>query len=58
VLTHETSIGSDPAAATIQTAKAIIEAERIYDHKAAAAHAKLDTAELGKDAPITEILSS
>ena len=48
----------NPAAATVQTAKAIIEAERIYDHKAAAANAKQDTAELGKDAPITEILSS
>jgi len=33
VLTHETSIGNDPSGAAIQTAKAIIEAERIYDHK-------------------------
>ena len=35
VLTHETSMGCNPAGAAIQCAKAIIEAERIYDHKQA-----------------------
>lgn len=58
VLTHETSIGKDPAGATVQTAKAIIEAERIYDHKQAAANAKQDTAECGAEASATEILCS
>jgi pyruvate kinase len=45
LLTHETSVGADPKGATIQTAKAIMEAERIYDHKQAAANAKLDNQE-------------
>jgi pyruvate kinase len=55
LLTHETSIGKDPAGSTIQTAKAIMEAERIYDHKQACANAKLD---MGKGVSISEILCS
>jgi len=43
VLTHETSEGCDPSGATVQCAKAIIEAERIYDHKQAYQDAKADT---------------
>ena len=58
LLTHETSIGKDPSGATIQTAKAIMEAERIYDHKQACANAKLDNQENGKGVSMAEILCS
>lgn len=43
VLTHETSIGQNPSGAAVQCAKAIIESERIYDHKQAYQAARSDT---------------
>lgn len=40
VLTHETSMGKNPSGAAVQVSKAILEAERIYDHKEAYENAK------------------
>jgi pyruvate kinase len=35
ILTHETSIGKNASAATVHLAKAISEAENVFDHDAA-----------------------
>lgn len=57
-LSHETSIGSHPIEATVLLAKAISEAEQIFDHDQAFQDARNITQEQGRNANSLDVLAS
>ena len=57
-LSHETSIGAHPIEATVLLAKAISEAEQIFDHEQAFQDARDVTKEAGREANSLDMLAS
>ena len=58
ILSHETSVGSKPVEAAVLLAKAISEAEQIFDHEQAFQDARDATKEEGRKAHSTDVLAS
>ena len=58
ILSHETSIGKYPVESATLLAKAISEAEQIFDHEQAFQDARNATQEQGKNANTTDVLAS
>lgn len=58
ILSHETSIGKKPIEAAVMLAKAISEAEQIYDHEQAFQDARKATQDEGRKAHSTDVLAS
>lgn len=58
ILSHETSIGQHPLEAAVLLAKAISEAEQIFDHEQAFQDARKVTQELGRNADSIDLLCS
>ena len=56
ILSHETSVGSHPLESTVLLAKAMAEAENIYDHEKAFEEARAVSEEEGKKASVTDML--
>ena len=56
ILSHETSIGTHPLESTVLLAKAMAEAENIYDHEKAFEEARAVSEEEGKKASVTDML--
>ena len=57
-LSHETSIGQHPIEATVLLAKAISEAEQIFDHEKAFEEARDITKDQGRNANSLDVLAS
>lgn len=57
-MSHETSIGEHPLEATVLLAKAITEAEQIFDYEQAFQEARDETKEQGRDAKSVDVLAS
>lgn len=58
ILSNETSIGENPQPAAILLAKAIAEAEQVYDHEKAFQEARAVSKEAGKNVEVTDMLCS
>ena len=58
ILSHETSIGKHPLDATVLLAKAISEAEQIFDHEQAYQDARDETKTQGRNADSVDVLAS
>ena len=58
ILSHETSVGEHPLEATVLLAKAISEAEQIFDHEQAFQDARNDTQLQGRNANSLDVLAS
>ena len=58
ILSHETSVGKKPVEAAVLLAKAISEAEQIFDHEQAFQDARDSTKEEGRKAHSTDVLAS
>ena len=58
ILSHETSIGSRPVDAAVLLAKAISEAEQIFDHDQAFQDARDLTKEQGRNSASADVLAS
>lgn len=58
ILSHETSVGRFPLESTVLLAKAISEAEQVFDHEQAYQDARNASSDQGKSASSTDILCS
>jgi len=58
ILSHETSVGKKPIEAAVMLAKAISEAEQIFDHEQAFQEARNCTKDEGSKAHSTDVLAS